>query len=415
MGFCVAPMRASLLALLWCAAAASAQDQPAWIGTWETSPAGLATSTKLGPVTLPPLVAIQGTVRYRLRISQGGAQIRLKFTNEYGNNPLLIAGASVGLAGHGLRAVSGSLQKVTFSGHEQFVVPPGAPALSDPVNLQVAPLSDLLVTVYVPRGMMVFECGRKETSPQQAWVAGEGATFREKWSHAQCLSTSMRPLVSEVDVLGSKTQKVVVALGDSITDGEVDPATGERGWPGALARRLQTAHVAVVNAGIGGNRLLQSEPTLLGASALSRLDRDVFAVPGISTIVLLEAINDIGMSGAQGWFGPTPLVEPQELIAAYSQVIDRAHERGIQVIGATLLPFEGSPYYTSEKERVRVALNDWIRSSRSFDGLIDFDAAMRVPDSPTRLKPQFDFGDHLHPNYAGYRAMAEAIDLKLFD
>jgi lysophospholipase L1-like esterase len=400
-----------LVILLGSPTRASVIEHAQWIGTWTASPAGLPDEARTGP---PPLVAIKGTVRYRIRIAQGGKQIRLRFTNEYGKDPLFISGASVGLAASDLNVIAGSLKKVTFNGGENFIIPAGAPALSDPIDLPVSDLSDLIVSVYVPRGVMVFPCEANETSPGKGWYEGESAVLAYQWSYPRCLSYAARPLVSEIDALVPGSEKVVVTLGDSTTDGLTDPQTGERGWPGGLARRLKDAGISVVNAGIAGNRLLSSSPES-GSSALSRLDRDVFSVPGVSTIVMLEAINDIGWSGGEGLSGSPPLPHAEELIAAYTQVVDRAHERGIRVIGATLLPFEGAHYYSAEKDQIRATLNHWIRTSNRFDGVIDFDAAMRSPDSPGKLKPQFDVGDHLHPNYAGHRAMADAINLKLFE
>lgn len=208
--------------------------------------------------------------------------------------------------------------------------------------------------------------------------------------------------------------KVVVTFGDSITDGDMDVTTGERGWPGALARRLQTQHIAVVNAGIGGNRLLRSMP-MFGAAALDRFDRDVLSVPGLSYIIVLEGINDIGMSGPGGTFGDAPLVDPRELIAAYSQIVKRAHERGVKVFGATIMPFEGAAFYSAEKEQVRETVNEWIRAAQVFDAVIDFDETARDPAAARKLGAEYDSGDHLHPGSGGYRKLGESIDLRLFN
>jgi len=314
----------------------------------------------------------------------------------------------VGLASHGLDALPGSLKRVTFSGKEAITIPTGGLAQTDPIDISVKPLGDLVVSVYVPEGITLFTW----TSPTDPIVVeGADATLRERLSASKSLS--IRPLVSEVDVLVDRPRKVIVTLGDSITDGSVDPKTGERGWPGALSRRLQSQGIAVVNAGIGGNRLLQSMP-MFGVSALSRLERDVLSVPGLSYIVVLEGINDIGMSGPGGMFGDTPLVDPKALIAAYSQIIARAHERGIKVFGATIMPFEGAAYYSAEKEKVRETVNEWIRTSKSFDGVIDFDVIVRDATAPRKLSAEYDSGDHLHPSSDGYRKMGEAIDLRLF-
>ena len=389
-----------------------AGDPGMWRATWETSPVGLPTVTKLGSETVPPAITFRGTVRYRLRVSQGGRQVRLRFSNEYGNSPLSLSAASVGTASNGLDAALGSLHRVTFDGRTSIAIPAGAPALSDPIDLATKPLSDLIVSVYAPEGVSIFDCTPEDSPLDQAGVKNIDATRVEHLSASQCLS--MRPIVSEVDVLADRSGKTIVAFGDSITDLFVDPKTGERGWPGALSRRLEKTGDSVVDAGIAGNRLLQSVP-MFGASALSRLDRDVFSVPGLSHLIVLEGINDIGMSGAGGMFGDTPLVQPQELIAAYTQIIARAHERGIKVFGATILPFEGAEYYSTDKEKIRSTVNQWIRTSRKFDGVVDFDAAMRDPAKPLRLKQEYDIGDHLHPNSLGYRQMGEVIDLHLFD
>jgi lysophospholipase L1-like esterase len=210
---------------------------------------------------------------------------------------------------------------------------------------------------------------------------------------------------------------VLVTLGDSITDGSVDATTGERGWPGALARRVRENHIAVVNAGISGNRLLESM-SIAGNSALARLEQDVFSVPGLTHIAVLEGTNDIGLSGKGGILGDSPLVRSEDLIAAYTQIIARAHVRGVKVVCATIAPFEGIAYpgyYSEEKELVRERFNEWVRTAEQCDGKVDFDRVLRADDHPRRLRADVDSGDHLHPNSKGHREMAESFDIHLLD
>jgi len=384
-------------------------DQGEWIGTWGTSPVGLPTVAKIGAYTIPPPTSVRGTIRYRLRISLGGFQIRLRVSNVYSDSVLSLAAVTVGLAGNGLDAVPGSLKALTFRGKGSVMIPAKADALSDPVELAVKPLSDLVVSVYVPQGIPIVAW----TNPfDPVVVEGSDATLIDRLSVSRSLS--IRPMVSEVDVRTDKASKVLVTLGDSITDGDVNVTTGERGWPGALARRLQTQSIAVVNAGISGNRLLQSMP-MSGAAALDRFDHDVLSVPGSKYILVLEGINDIGMSGRGGMFGDTPIVGPHALIDAYSQIIRRAHERGLKVFGATIMPFEGAEYYSAEKEKVRQVVNEWIRRSNAFDAVIDFDKTVRDAAAPHHMSTEYDSGDHLHPSSEGYRKIGESIDLRLFN
>jgi lysophospholipase L1-like esterase len=398
-----------LLLLLCLTGPVLAADSRAWIGTWATNPTGLPTVARLGTFTLPVPTELEGTVRYRLRISQGGEQIRLRFSNEYGDKPLTIRAATVGLAADGLDAAKGSLATVTFGDKAAITLPPGAPAVSDAIPLRVATLAvsvsvDRLPVNFCPAGMPVSD---------QAAIEKSDATREEHLADAKCTFLT-RPVVSAVNALSAGRHNVVVAFGDSITDGTVNPKTGDRGWPGVLSRRLRDAGVSVVNGGIAGNRLLDSIP-MFGAPALSRFDRDVLAVPGATHIVVLEGINDIGTSGPGGMFGDSPLVAPQDLIGAYLQIITRAHEQGLQVIGGTILPFEGAMYFSAEKEAVRTAVNQWIRTSGKFDGLVDFDAAVRDPGNHGRMRPELDSGDHLHPNAEGQQVMGSLIDLALFN
>ena len=209
---------------------------------------------------------------------------------------------------------------------------------------------------------------------------------------------------------------MIVTFGDSITDGSQSTPDTNNAWPAILATRLAagkaTANIAVANQGIGGNRVLSDGTLFQGVSALARLDRDVLSQPGVAWLIVLEGINDIGNSAAgNGNSGP---ITAEELIAAHKQIIDRARQHGIKVMGATLTPYEGAAYFREEGEKIRQALNAWIRTSGAYDAVVDFEAVVRDPANPRRLRADFDPGDHLHPNDAGYRAMAGAIDLRLF-
>jgi lysophospholipase L1-like esterase len=403
-----------VLALMLLSPAVFGRDEGNWIGTWGTSPVGLPPVINTVGHTRPsPIIPItvKGTIRYRLRVSLGGSQIRLRFSNEYGDTPLSLQAVTIGLAADGLDALPGSLTQVAFSKKGSVTLPVQTAAVSDSVNLAVKDLGDLVVSVYVPEGVGTYSWRTPPFGPFAGVVEGSDATRAEHLSASKSLP--IRPIVSEIDVRTDRPQKVVVALGDSITDGDIDVSTGERGWPDALARRLQPKGIAVVNAGIGGNRLLQSTP-MFGAAALDRLDRDVLSVPGVTYIIVLEGINDIGSSGPGGRNGDAQLVDPKALIATYSAIIQRAHEHGVKVFGGTIMPFEGADYYSTEKERVRQAINEWIRTAKAFDAVIDFDKIVRDPVASHKMGTEYDSGDHLHPSTDGYRKIGESIDLQPF-
>jgi lysophospholipase L1-like esterase len=409
--------RGFLLAGLGLAAVLSWQPPPVyaqgwnaerWVGTWGAGPGG------------PPLPAntqtfTDQTVRLIVHTSIGGTRVRIRLSNEMGTTPLRIGAAHIALRAAGADIQAGTDRPLTFSGFPGITIPPGAPVLSDPVDLNVPALSDLAVSLWLPG--TVGATTIHGTASQTNYVSLPGADFTGAAAFPTQRTILSWPFLTEVDVLGGGA--AIVTLGDSITDGtRSTPDTNNR-WPDWLARRLQTVRdpvaginntLGVVNRGISGNRLLSNPPegSLAGRSIQERFDRDVLATAGVRYMTLMIGINDIGNSSA------TNPVTANDLIAGYRQVLARAHAKGIAVFGATLTPFEGAGYYSPEKEVVRQAVNNWIRASDEFDGVIDFDRVTRDPSHPARFLPAYDSGDHLHPNDLGYQAMGTAVPLELF-
>ena len=333
----------------------------------------------------------------------------MRLSNEYRDDPLEIGAASVGLAQNEFDAVTGSIVPLRFSGNPGICVPGRAPAISDPVDLRVNSQADLVVSLFLTApARQLAQVIRKDTSVA---IRGGDQTFAQQISNGEPIAA--RPILSCVYVLSKKPTAVIAVLGDSIDDGDIDPESGNRGWPGFLSERLIAEPVSVINAAIGGTRLLASE-LLLGTCALARLEQDVFSIPGLTHLVVAEGKNDIGKSG--GLSGPSrlPLVDASELIVAFRQIIARAHLRSVSVIGTTLLPLMGSEFYREDRERVRTTVNRWIRSANEFDRMIDFDSVMSDAAHPGRLKSEYDSGDHLHPSIEGYKAMANAAHMDLF-
>ena len=421
-----APARRNLLAaafalVAWAAvpfagAQGPGKEEPGkdWVGTWGTAPADAA------PKTLQTFN--DQTVRLIVRTSIGGSKVRIRLSNELGSTPLRIGAAHVALRAAGAETVAGSSRALTFGGRPFVVIPPGAPVLSDPVEMSVPAQADLAVSLHLP--------GEAPASTvhgnafQTSYVSGPG-NFADTAAFPTRRTMTSWPFLTAVDVTAAGAG-AIVALGDSITDGSNTTVDANRRWPDMLAQRLQAsrsdtppgARFGVVNRGIGGNRLLRDpgEWPPFGRAVLARFDRDVLATAGVRHVVLLIGINDIGHPGT----GSMPAAEgptAEDLIAGYRQVIARARTQGIAIHGATLTPFEGTVfpgYYTAAKEAVRQAVNRWIRESREFDSVIDFDRALRDPAQPSRLLAKYDSGDHLHPNDAGMAAMAGAVPLELF-
>jgi len=350
------------------------------------------------------------TIRQIVRVSVGGSRLRLALSNEYGTTPLTIGAAHVALRENASAIVAGSDRALKFSGQSTMAIPAGAVLVSDPIDLVVPAVADLAVDLYLPGDTNTASpLTMHGTALQTNYVSGTG-NHAGVAAFPSVATTQNWFVISRVDVAAPPSVGAVVAFGDSITDGaRSTPDTNNR-WPTILARRLsgQPSPMAVVDAGIGGNRVLSNAVYSSGINALARFEHDVLGQPGVTHVIVLEGINDIG--NARG--NPTPTAD--DLIALYRQLIERAHTRGgIRIYGATLTPFEGAAYFTEAGEAKRKAVNEWIRTSKVFDGVVDFDAAVRDPNHPTMFLPQFDSGDHLHPSDAGYQAMGAAVDLGL--
>jgi len=398
------PLALALIAALN-AAQASADS---WISSWTANPQAIWGSELPLPTRIPASLADQ-TVRQVLRVSGGGKQVRVVLSNEYGSQPLQIGAAHVALAAAGSAIVGVSDRPLTFSGETNPIIPPGTKLVSDPVDLKVASLARLAVTLYLPATtpLTTFHWDGKET----AYLGRGNQAAATRLDAKEKLEA--RLFLSEVLIDAPDNRGTVVTLGDSITDGNGSTSDSDRRWPDFLAQRLAKEKITVLNAGISGGRLLQDG---MGSSALARFDSDVLVKPQLKSVVLLLGINDISWAGTP--FAPDAVPPSADrLIAGYRQLIAQARLRKVRIVGATLLPFEGSlagtpmqGYYTAEKDRLRQTINHWIRSSGEFDAVVDFDALTRDPARPSRLLPRYDSGDHLHPGDAGYQAMAAALN-----
>ncbi len=374
-----------------------------WVGTWATSPMLAQGSFSMLPFS-------GDTLREIVHVSNGGQELRVRFTNEFGLDQLIIGDAHVAVSAGGGAIQAGTDHALTFGGAESVSIPPGAVAYSDPVELAVQPLSDVAVSFYLPAQVMRAETYHSFADQDNYFASGDQVAAN---TLAQATTVESWYFLDGIDVPAVDGARAIVTLGDSITDGAHSTRNGNDRWPDVLAARLKQDHnlenVAVLNEGIGGNRVLNDGA---GPSALARLDRDVLAQDGVKYVIVLESINDIGRLAR--FTAPEDNVTAEQLEQGLKEIADAAHEHGMKVYGATLTPYGGAGYSSDKGEQVREAVNNWIRTSGTFDGVADFDQITRDPANPNRFNPAYDSGDHLHPNDAGYKAMADGIDLKLF-
>jgi lysophospholipase L1-like esterase len=383
---------------------ASAASPDHWVGTWAASP--VANANPDGKV-----LASDTTLREIVHVSLGGSSVRVILSNEFGTTPLTIGTAHIALSAGQSDITLTSANALTFGGRPTVTIPPGALVVSDPASLKLPPFANVAVSIYLPE-QPIPQVSIHNFADQTSYSAPGNLVGEAKLAGAKEIYSW--PILKGIDVMASADSASIVTFGDSITDGAHSTRDANSRWPDVLARRLQankkTAKLAVLNQGIGGNRVLHD---VAGPSALARFDRDVLAQAGVKYLIIMESINDIGH--AQDPVKPYDVVTAEDLIVGLGQLAARAHTHGIKVIGATLTPYVGAKYSSPAGEAMRQAVNQWIRTTSQLDGFVDFDKATLDPANPTVFAPSADSGDHLHPADGGYKAMADSIDLKLFN
>jgi lysophospholipase L1-like esterase len=373
-----------------------------WVGTWAAS-----------PQAAPGPFQINGqTLRQIVHTSVGGAGVRIRLSNAYGTGDVVVGAASVALSAGGAATVDGTTRVLRFNGSPSITISPGALVVSDPVRLRVPALGDVAVSVYLPGE--VAATTRHDVGLQTNYLSPPGDFTNV--NDFTGTTTQSYHFLTALEVRASNNARAVVTLGDSVTDGFSSTPDMNQRWPNLLAERLQsherTSGVAVLNAGVSGNRVLRD---VVGTGSLSRLDRDVLTQTGAAYLIVLQGNTDVLIPDLIGI--PTQNVSAEQVIQGHRQIIDRARAMGLRVYGGTLFPVEGFPFpgfWTTVMETKRQAVNHWIRTSGAYDAVIDFDRVLRDPANPSLLRPEYDSGDHVHPNDLGYRAMAEAIPLSLF-
>lgn len=373
-----------------------------WVGTWGTA------QQLVEPRNMPPEPGLSNnTLRQVVRVSIGGERLRVRFSNEYSSKPVTLRAVHIANSAGGSSIDSNTDTALSFDGKSMTTIDPGSIVTSDPFQYTLKPRSDVAITIYFG-----------DTSPDVTGHPGSRTTsYIQSGNMVNAVSlpdaakTDHWYILDSIEAMAPESSRAIVVIGDSITDGRGSGTNKQNRWPDELARRLQektvTSNIAVINMGIGGNCVLRD---CLGSAAMTRFENDVIQQKGVQWLIILEGINDIGQS--QGEKAAAEVAK--KLLEAYEQMIDLAHNKGILVYGATLLPFGESFYDGKWREAARQTVNDWIRNSNRFDAVIDLDRALSDPENPTHMLPAADTGDHLHPNEAGHRMMAEAVDLELF-
>ncbi|KAA2252700.1 SGNH/GDSL hydrolase family protein [Solihabitans fulvus] len=402
----IAALAAALLVPL-AANADAAPNAGGWVGAWVAS-AQRPTAPIWYPTWAETGFADQ-SVRQVIRVGAAGSQLRVRLSNAFGTSPLRLTGGTVGESAGGAAVKPGTVRELTFHGSAAVTIPAGARAASDAVQLPVTAAEQLTVTLYFQgaTGPATYHNLALATSYRAA-----GDRLRDQGAQAFADQSLSWYYLEGVDVTGRDPS--VVTFGDSLTDGYGATWGADDRYPDELAGRLAARGNTrpVLNAGLGGNRLLSDSPCM-GERGTARFRRDVLDQPRVGTVIVLEGVNDIlgSQPGATTCEPPTPAVTAADLIAGHRALICAAHARGVRIVGGTIPPYQGNQSYTDQGDRVRQAVNQWIRTSGEYDAVADFDRALADPADPGRLRADDDFGDHLHPNAAGYLAMAKAVDL----
>jgi lysophospholipase L1-like esterase len=375
-----------------------------WVGTWTVAPAP-AEGVAFNNVTL----------RMNGRVSLGGTVVRVRLSNAHGTRPLAIGSAYIGLRAGGPAIVPGTNRKLTFGGSASATIATGSLLISDPVELEVPPLSDVAITVHLPDDLPASFGITGRYARVTNYISPFG-NFAESEEMPVGRITDDWYIVSGVDVVAEPGAGGIVALGDSLTDANISTHDAYASWPSELARRLAARRggrpMGVMNQGLGGNRILHD---IRGDSGLRRFDRDVLAQPGVTHVIVLLGTNDL----RNRWAKPEEEASAPAMIAGLKQLALRAHAQGIKIFGGTLTPFENETFlpgaWNPAREAVRQAVNTWIREGGAFDAVVDFDAGVRDPEHKTSMLPIYDCGDHLHQSDRGYNHMGDIIDLSLFE